>query len=353
MNIFKFSKYFDLKYWVKKAFGDADINVQTAKTLNFLKQKFDEFIKDCNASKEKLKDIPGTNYQLGLIHMHKGNIDDAVMRFRMVAFLTPENVGAHYNLGRCLLLLDEEDNARSEFKKVLELDNNNMDAKYQLLKLDHRESVDIIPVSIIKEKAELAAEHYEEKRLIEGPKNCKAIVNTALANIKDKNPNLEVLDLGCGNGMCGRILRDKQVAKKITGVDISAKMIKRAEKKKIEGESVYDTLVTAEIRQYLLENQQKFDLIMANGGFNYFGDLSEIFELLKKSLNPNGTLAFVIKKSDLEKDFRIDIAQDNFSHSQSYVQEQLNKAGFAELQVKEFDVNEEQSSIIFVYSNSI
>jgi predicted TPR repeat methyltransferase len=352
MNIFNLSKYLDLKFWFKRSFGDADISQQVAKTLNFLKQKMDEFVKECNESKEKLKDIPGTNYRLGLTHMHRGNIEDAVMRFRMVAFLTPENINAYYNLGRCLLLLDDEEGARVQFKKVLEMDANNADVKYQLLKLEHRESIDVIPVSMIKEKTDIAADNYDEKRLAHGPKNCKAIVNTALANIKDKNPNLDVLELGCGSGMCGRILRDKLVAKKITGVDISPKMLKKAEKKKIEGEQVYDKLVAAEIRQYLLENNQKFDLVMANGGFNYFGDLSAIAELLKKALNPGGTLAFVIKKTELEKGFLLDIAQDIFTHSRAYVQEEFKKAGFTELQIKEFDINDDETGIIFVYSPS-
>ncbi len=46
---------------------------------------FKEYLlKEYGDMRVKLKDIPGTNYELGLRHLARGNLDDAIMRFKMV-----------------------------------------------------------------------------------------------------------------------------------------------------------------------------------------------------------------------------------------------------------------------------
>lgn len=89
-------------------------------------------------------------------------------------------------------------------------------------------------------------------------------------NAKKYNISLDVLDIGCGTGLVGYWLKD--ISKSITGVDLSAEMIKLARKK-----GVYSSLVTEPIQSYLEKADTSFDVIVASDVFQYIGDLSQLF----------------------------------------------------------------------------
>jgi predicted TPR repeat methyltransferase len=89
---------------------------------------------------------------------------------------------------------------------------------------------------------------------------------------------------------------------------------------------------------------------LSNGSFNYFGDLSNILPKLNNTLNSGGILSFVLKKSEIDKGFRLNPADDYFSHAESYVKNELSSAGFKELQVKEFESIDGETRVAFVYS---
>ena len=77
-----------------------------------------------------------------------------------------------------------------------------------------------------------------------------------------------VLDLGCGTGLGAQLYRP--FAKRLTGVDVSSKMLEKAQEKKI-----YDSLKDFDILQDWLF-PQKFDLIYSSDVFVYFGNLDRI-----------------------------------------------------------------------------
>ena len=59
--------------------------------------------------------------------------------------------------------------------------------------------------------------------------------------------SLDVLDAGCGTGLCGPLLAP--YARRLTGVDLSAGMLARAKEK-----NVYDALVQGELTEYLRDS---------------------------------------------------------------------------------------------------
>lgn len=89
-------------------------------------------------------------------------------------------------------------------------------------------------------------------------------------NAKKFNISLDILDLGCGTGLAGYWLKD--ISKSITGVDLSAEMIKLAEKK-----SVYTNLVNEPILSFMQKSDASYDVIVASDVFSYIGELSELF----------------------------------------------------------------------------
>ena len=65
--------------------------------------------------KTKVSNLLETNYNLGLKHLEKGNISDAIFRFRFIKKFWPEHFDAYYQLAYSLTL-----NKRPfEAKKIL------------------------------------------------------------------------------------------------------------------------------------------------------------------------------------------------------------------------------------------
>lgn len=66
--------------------------------------------------KEKCGNLLETNYNLGLKHIEKGNLSDAIFRFRFIKKFWPEHQDSLYHLAYCLVLNKKPEEA----KKILE-----------------------------------------------------------------------------------------------------------------------------------------------------------------------------------------------------------------------------------------
>jgi predicted TPR repeat methyltransferase len=85
------------------------------------------------------------------------------------------------------------------------------------------------------------------------------------------------LDLGCGTGLCGPLVRPMVAA--LTGVDLSARMLEKA-----RALGVYDRLAHADIVEFLAASPDRFDLVLAADVFIYVGDLARVFALLERAM---------------------------------------------------------------------
>lgn len=345
MKLSKAFKYLDVKNVYKDVLRTEEPGKLVNKVRPFIRKKVAEFITEINLAREKLKDIPATNYKLGLHHLKQGNIQDAILRFRMVAYLAPEMADAYYNLGRCQLMNRETEAAKENLQKAIALRADFPEVKYILGKIASPESLDVIPESIIAEHLEWRSESWDEPD--ESIRQTdKFVVSTVLANITDKNPNLEVLDLGCGYGGRGILLRNKEVAKRIVGVDIYTKATSSAAKEMFAEEEVYSRISNDEVSKYLENNKEKFDVIFAGNVFSYRGKLEEIFANISKSLKPGGIFMLIVDKNDLDDGYKIDIATDEFIHSLEYFEETMKIAGLNIENKKEKEIDDRKINII-------
>jgi predicted TPR repeat methyltransferase len=127
------------------------------------------------------------------------------------------------------------------------------------------------------------------------------------------------LDLGCGTGLMGEVLRPFCV--RLEGMDLSAGMLAKARAK-----GVYDQLDKADIAALTVEGP-RYDLIVAADVFIYLGALEQVIAWCAGSLAPGGRLAFTVERceaGDIElRDSR------RFAHSRAYVAGLMDQAGFA------------------------
>jgi predicted TPR repeat methyltransferase len=132
--------------------------------------------------------------------------------------------------------------------------------------------------------------------------------------------SLDILDLGCGTGLSGEAFRP--LARSLTGVDISAKMLDVARQRQI-----YNNLVRGDLLDFLGTQVGNFDLAIAADVFVYIGDLAPVFAAVHSALRAGGLFGFSVEAGG-EQDFTLG---DNlrYAHSPAYLQRLAQAHGFA------------------------
>jgi predicted TPR repeat methyltransferase len=138
--------------------------------------------------------------------------------------------------------------------------------------------------------------------------------------------DLDVLDIGCGTGLCGPQLRP--IARRLVGVDLSPNMLSKA-----AARAVYDQLNCGELTKWLAECVQRFDLAVAADVLCYFGDLSSAFDNVHRVLRPGGTFACSLEaltephKGQTPEGFSLR-PHGRYLHGRGYVADALEAANF-------------------------
>jgi predicted TPR repeat methyltransferase len=127
------------------------------------------------------------------------------------------------------------------------------------------------------------------------------------------------LDLGCGTGLCGPLLRP--LAVQLDGVDLSANMVERS-----AARGVYDQVVHSDAVEFLANTDHRYDLIMAADVFVYIGDLEALFSGVARVLQPGGVFCFCIEVQE-QHDFLLRPSL-RYAHSPGYIRKLAVQYGF-------------------------
>lgn len=120
------------------------------------------------------------------------------------------------------------------------------------------------------------------------------------------------LDLGCGTGLCGPLLRP--LVRRLDGVDLSQGMLERA-----AALGLYDSLVQAELVDYLGQTDRLHDLVLAADVFIYVGELAAVFDGVMRVLRPRGWFCFSVERAGDEQSVAL-TTQLRYAHSLPYLQ---------------------------------
>jgi predicted TPR repeat methyltransferase len=152
---------------------------------------------------------------------------------------------------------------------------------------------------------------------------------------------LDALDLGCGTGICGELLRSR--AGTLAGVDVSPAMIQKARER-----GVYDRLELADMVDAMRRQPESFDLLLAADVLIYSGDLLPAFEAASQSLRPGGLFVFSVESFDGER-FRMQMATRRFTHSKAYLQKTAAICGFEEIRFEPVTIRIEANQAVAGY----
>jgi predicted TPR repeat methyltransferase len=268
------------------------------------------------------------------------NFHEAIANYRKALELSPDFIGAFEGLGICYAELGERDMAIVNFNHYLERDpGGNNEVKLRLAQLKAVEIPQRYPSAVMLATYEKKAQNWDADiqrpgKEFFGPKH----VREMLEHLKlPQSRQLDVLDMGCGTGVCGEYLRE--YAGHLEGVDLSPPMLAQALKKKY-----YDKLECADAISHMHNSQHSFDLIIASGVLILFGDLLPVFQAAARILKPGGIFVFTLYRS--ESDAVMVRHNLHFAHSETYVREMVDAANLQvlalEQKIHEYDSGEPQ-----------
>lgn len=258
-------------------------------------------------------------FNLGYINMQQGNLDAAIQYYQRTVNLAHDSFAAHNNLAVAFLAKPQLSLALHHFKEAQRLQPNNQSIAYNIHALEQNQPLLSAPPDYVQSLFDAYADHYESHLLHALDYHVPALLEKALSKFISKSQSLDVLDLGCGTGLCGTTI--KPYAKSLIGVDLSSKMLEIAAQKHI-----YNELFTNDLTLFLTNTLTHYDLIIAGDVLVYLGDLTTLFKLVRKSLRQKGLFVF---NTEVSQNLPFKMNQSGrFSHHKNYIESEAEKNHF-------------------------
>lgn len=284
-------------------------------------------------------------FNLGVICQQQGLIDQAIQYYQRTLQTDATLFDAHNNIGVAFLAKQHVGFALHHFKQALRLQPNNIAIQYTVKMLEQDERLLFSPPDYITNLFDAYADHYEIHLQQALDYQVPELLLQAMYQcIKPALNTLDILDLGCGTGLCGILF--KPLSHQLIGVDLSKKMLAIAQQK-----NIYDQLIVNNIETFLTENTQKFDLILAGDVLVYIGDLENLYTQIHRTLKPNGLFIFNTEISAKE-DFTLN-QSGRFAHQRSYLENLAKKHGFEIIYCKEAMTRKQNDAPVMGHINII
>jgi predicted TPR repeat methyltransferase len=219
-----------------------------------------------------------------------GRLEEAVVVLRSAIAVRPGSATAYRHLGAMLCGLGHFDEARRVYEAWVERHPEDPEARY-LLSASAQETVPSrAPDDVVRALFDRFAPSFDGAIARLNYRAPQLAVEAVEAALGPPASGLEVLDAGCGTGLCGESLR--AYARRLVGVDLSPAMLDRA-----RARGLYDSLVAVELTQFLNANPRSFDVIVSSDTVVYFGNLTDLMTATAGALKPGGFFVFTAERS--------------------------------------------------------
>jgi predicted TPR repeat methyltransferase len=260
---------------------------------------------------------------LGDLQRRRGQSDAAAASYRQSIKHAPDRAEAWLGLGHVLRRLQKPAEAVAAYREALAKGADAEIIRYYLAALGAAPTPSATPQRLVSALFDRYSERYDrhvaERLKYQTPNLLFDLVARSLPA-----GELRIVDLGCGTGLAGALLRP--LASTLVGVDISQRMLELARRR-----GAYDELVCGELIDFLRAQESRFDLALAADVLVYLGDLGGLFANVHRALAPGGRFAFSVEMPDGEELGRDFVLRPTlrYAHSATYLQRQAQEHGFA------------------------
>lgn len=286
--------------------------------------------------------------QPAIFGLPRADIVDAklVERARRAAAAEPASPLRQIQLADALRRAGRDDEARAAAERCLALDPDAVPAKFLLASLGGAAPPETMPPELVAAIFDNAAPSFD-RMLVDNLKyRGPELIARALGPLLPRlDRGLDVLDAGCGTGLCAPHLAP--LARRLDGVDLSPRMIEAA-----EARGGYHRLAVGDIVTTLRRAPGDYDLIVAADVFVYVGALEAVFEAAHAALRPHGLIAYTVERGGGGR-FALSRAS-RFRHDPAYVEETATRAGLVlrhrEDCVLRFENRKPVDSLVYVHA---
>ena len=246
--------------------------------------------------------------------------------------ISPDYTSAHFNLGSSLQKLKQFEKATKHYNRVLEIQPDDEAATFMLQSLGTTsDTPDSAPAEHVRRIFDQCAGTFEKILVTDLEyKTPEILFNLVRPHL---STTLNVLDLGCGTGLGAQFYRP--FANRLTGVDVSPKMLERAEEK-----NIYDELRIFDILQDW-DFPEKFNLIYSSDVFVYLGNLDPVFKSISSYLTWAGIITFSVEKlEEGDENYKL-YPSGRYAHSQNYIEQCLDKHDLQLTEAIQSDIRKE------------
>jgi predicted TPR repeat methyltransferase len=249
-----------------------------------------------------------------------GDLAGALHSYEQALALRPDYALAEHYRANTLRALGQREAAVASYRRALDLGADADEIRFALAALGEAEQPAAAPADYVQHLFDQYAGRFDRHLVDVLNYRTPALLDALLRPHLAASPVAAALDLGCGTGLCAPFLRP--LARHVTGVDLSQKMLDKA-----AALGLYDDLVCADIVAWLAERPASYGLAVAADVLVYLGDLAPLFARVRHALHAGGLFAFSCEAGGDGRDYAIQ-PSNRFAHALDYVTRTAQAAGF-------------------------
>jgi predicted TPR repeat methyltransferase len=272
-------------------------------------------------STEVAPDLAEGRYNLAICLRNEGDVDGALTHLRESLRCDPGYSRAYEALAMLLYQLGRQAEAARVYSDWIQRDPSSATARYMAAATSGENVPARAPDDYVRALFDQTAAAFDVK-LEQLRYRAPQLVVDALIRHARQTSLANVLDAGCGTGLCGPLLRP--LCQRLIGIDLSPNMIERA-----RGRAAYDELITVELSAFMRANPDSFDAVISADTLVYFGSLEDPLSAAREALYIGGLLVFTLEAlAGDEAAHRLQF-HGRYAHSEGYVRDALAAAGLA------------------------